>query len=268
MKHSINRHIGIFDSGLGGLTVLKELRTCLPNEKFIYFGDTAHVPYGNKSPEMINHYAAQIVKFLKEKDVKLIIIACNTVSSVALKKLQKMVSTPIIDVIFPSVAAVVRLSNIKTIGVIGTETTIHSLEYQKQIKNINKKINVISRPCSLLVPLIEEGLSNHPIANHIISMYLNEDFCKKIDALILGCTHYPMLKKNIIEQLGGHKHVIDSASVMAAHIKKYLKIHHLGNNKNNNLTNYYYVSDKTSRFNEIASMFLNEPIINIQHIQL
>lgn len=268
MKLSSNQHIGIFDSGLGGLTVLKQLKHQLPNEKFIYFGDTAHVPYGNKSSETINNYVMQIADFLKQQNVKLIIIACNTASSVALKKIQKKISIPIIDVIVPSVKAISKLQDINTIGVIGTETTINSFEYQKQIKAINTRCKVIARPCSLFVPLIEEGLSNHPIADSIVKMYLDKKFCSNIDALILGCTHYPMLKNKITQHLDNHQHIIDSSTATAVHVKQYLNTTNLNIRKSNTLVDQFYVSDKVSRFNEIASMFLDEPIVHIQQIDL
>ena len=268
MKPNANRHIGIFDSGLGGLTVLKQLKHQLPNEKFIYFGDTAHVPYGNKSADTINNYVMQIANFLIQQNVKLIIIACNTASSVSLKKIRQKIAVPSIDVITPSITAISKLTNIKTIGVIGTETTINSLAYQNQIKKINHQYNVIAQPCSLFVPLIEEGLSNHSLADAVVKMYLDNNFCSKIDALILGCTHYPMLKDKIAQYLNNSQHIIDSSTATAQYVKQYLNTNRLTIEDSNTLRDQFYVSDKVSRFNEIASMFLNEQIINIQQIDL
>ena len=204
-KNTINQPIGIFDSGLGGLTVLKELKKQMPQEKFIYFGDTAHVPYGNKSPETIKKYCKEITNFLLTKNIKLIIVACNTASSTALKTIKKNAkTTPVIDVISASLQTIKTLQNIKKIGIIGTETTINSKSYYKQIKKENPKIEIISQACPLFVPIIEEGLFNHTIADKAAKMYLKKINNKQINALILGCTHYPIIKKTIKKNISNN----------------------------------------------------------------
>lgn len=268
MNQNKEQHIGIFDSGLGGLTVLRELKKHLPNEKFIYFGDTARVPYGNKSAETINQYVLQIVHFLKQKKVKIIIVACNTASSIISKEFRKKINIPIIDVILPSAQAACRLSNVSTVGVVGTETTISSQQYHKKINQINNKITVLGQSCSLFVPLIEEGLINHPITEQAVILYFKKDFCKKIDVLILGCTHYPMIKKIIKKHLTRNITIIDSAVETAQYTKGYLYKESLSSRPKNDLQDVYYVTDKLARFHDIASMFLNEPIVVIKQVKL
>ena len=268
MSQNNKQHIGIFDSGLGGLTVLRELKKILPQEKFIYLGDTARVPYGNKSAKTITQYVLQITQFLQRKNVKMIIVACNTASSIILNKIKKQINIPIIDVISPSAFAIKKLSNVTNVGVIGTETTINSKQYNNKINLINKKVNVFGQQCSLLVPLIEEGLIDHPITKQAVSLYLKNEFYEKIDALILGCTHYPMIKKVIKSHLKRNVVIIDSAIETAEYTKKYLYAHNLENSEKNNLKDLFYVTDKLSRFEDIATMFLNESNIQIKLVSL
>ena len=257
MNNNANQHIGIFDSGLGGLTVLKELKQKMPNEKFIYFGDTAHVPYGNKSSETIIKYVLKIIQFLKQKKIKLIIVACNTASSVALENIKDSTDIPVVDVISPSIRAACALTDVKTIGIIGTEATINSRSYYKKIKEHDKNIKIIDKTCSLFVPLIEEGLFNHNIASKIVQMYFDKNFCHQIDTLILGCTHYPMIKNTILNHIDSTIRIIDSAQITANYVKEYLtKLSIHNKTVHSTLYNEYYVSDQMARFNEIANMFL------------
>ena len=267
MKNNHNR-IGIFDSGLGGLTVLKQLQKKMPNENFVYFGDTAHVPYGNKSVDTIVKHSTKIIKFLISKKVKLIIVACNTVSSTALPLIKSITKIPIIDVITPAINDIENLKNIKNIGVIGTEATIQSKEYQKRIQNINDKINVYSKACPLFVPIIEEGLFNHAIAKLSTEMYL-KNIKNKIDALILGCTHYPIMIQTIKNSINKNIHIIDSSLATANYVKKYMFQNKMLNASNSPPTpNAFYVSDKVARFNEISNLFLEKKIKNIQKIKI
>lgn len=267
MKNN-NRRIGIFDSGLGGLTVLKQLQQKMPQERFIYFGDTAHVPYGNKSVETITKHCIKIINFLNSENVKLIIVACNTASSSALSFIKSATQTPMIDVITPAIYDISHLPNIKNIGIIGTDTTIKSNEYQKKINKINKNINVYSQACPLLVPIIEEGLFKHNIAQLTAEMYLKK-MKNKIDALVLGCTHYPIMIQTIKKVINKNIYILDSALSTANYVNRYMEENKLMNNsKNNSSSNLYYVSDKVVRFNEITNLFLQQNIKNIQKIKL
>jgi len=268
MNLNNKQHIGIFDSGLGGLTVLRELKKILPNERFVYLGDTARVPYGNKSATTISQYILQITKFLETKQVKMIIVACNTASSIMSNEIKQKINVPIVDVILPSVQAIKKYSTIKNVGVIGTETTINSQQYNKKINLINNSINVFSQKCSLFVPLIEEGLMDRAIVKQAVKLYLKKDFCEKIDALILGCTHYPMIKQVIQAHLNKRIVIIDSAIETALYTKKYLHKHDLSNQQRIESQDFYYVTDKLSRFEDIAKMFLSEDIIDIQPVNL
>ena len=263
------QHIGIFDSGLGGLTVLKALKQTLPNESFIYFGDTEHLPYGNKSQKSIVEYSLNIAKFLYKKNIKAIVVACNTASAVALEPLKQKYSIPVLNVIDPSITRAVNLSSAQTIGVIGTETTILSQAYQKKIQNKNPKAEVFSKACPLFVPVIEEGLMNHNFSNDIAKFYLNFFKKKPIDSLILGCTHYPLFKKTIQNNMNSNVLIIDSAKETARHVSKYLlKKQLLTEEKNNSLVDEYYVSDKPEQFNRLANIFLNIQNIQVRHVSL
>ncbi|MCM8788009.1 MAG: glutamate racemase, partial [Candidatus Omnitrophica bacterium] len=209
-----NKPIGIFDSGVGGLTVFKEIRRLLPKEDLIYFGDTARVPYGNKSKATIIKFSTENILFLLQKQVKLVVIACNTSSSLALDYLKDIFNIPIIGVIDAGVKKAVQLSSNKRIGIIGTRSTINSRSYETKIKKIDKNIKIYSCACPLFVPLVEEGLIYGKIVKEVIKMYL-EPFKKfDIDTLILGCTHYPLLKKEIAKYLVG-VNIVDSAKEIA-----------------------------------------------------
>jgi len=267
MKNN-NKRIGIFDSGLGGLTVLKQLQQKMPQERFIYFGDTAHVPYGNKSTETITKHCIKIINFLTSKNVKLIIVACNTASSAALSFIKSATQIPIIDVITPAIHDISHLPNIQNIGIIGTKTTIKSNEYQKKIKKINKNINVYSQACPLFVPIIEEGLFKHNIAQLTAEMYLKK-MKNKIDVLVLGCTHYPIMMQTIKKVINKNIYILDSALSTANYVNRYMeKNKKMSNSKKNPSSNLYYVSDKVVRFNEITNLFLQKNIQNIQKIKL
>lgn len=215
--------IGIFDSGIGGLTVVRRVLEILPNEALIYFGDTARVPYGSKSSETIKRFSFEITNFLTSKKVKLIIVACNTVSATALKWLRTKFDLPIIGVIEPGAEASLKASKNKKIGVIGTRATIESSAYRKILEAMEPKVKVYSQSCPLLVPLVEEGWIEGLSTMLIIEHYLKGLKNKGIDTLILGCTHYPLLQKEIEKVMGNKVKVIDSATVVALKAKEVLE---------------------------------------------
>src|SRR5947199_10003694 len=190
---SDSRPIGVFDSGIGGLTVVKALRDLLPNEDIFYLGDTARVPYGPKSPETVQRYAVELAEILTRKNAKALVVACNTVSSVALPLLTKKFPVPVIGVIEPGARAALQATRNRHIGVIGTRATIRSGAYEKAVRAIDNRVQVSSRACPLLVPLIEEGLLDDDVTDRMIVRYLEPLLDEGIDTMVLGCTHYPML---------------------------------------------------------------------------
>ncbi len=258
------RPIGIFDSGFGGLTAVKEVIRSLPDEQIVYFGDTARVPYGPKSRETVVRFSIENILFLLKCKVKLIIIACNTASSVALSIVEESFKVPIIGVIAPGVLEAVNVTKNKKIGVIGTRTAINSGTYEKMIKQKRSGAKVYSTECPLFVPLVEEGWLNTQITKQIARQYLLPLKLKKIDTLVLGCTHYPLLKPVIREVMGKEVTLVDSARQVARQAKEILVKGNLlasGGNKNkNNLR--FYVSDEPKEFVRLAKLFLKRKIPN------
>src|SRR5213080_3562185 len=187
-----SRPIGVFDSGIGGLTVVKALRDLLPNEKIFYLGDTARVPYGGKSANTVERYSLEMTNMLVDEDVKAIVIACNSASAVALPKLEKTLSVPVVGVIKPGAQAAISATRNRHIGIIGTRATIKSGAYEKALRELDNNVRVSSRACPLLVPLIEEGLLNDEVTDRMIVRYLQPLIANDIDTLVLGCTHYPL----------------------------------------------------------------------------
>ena len=212
--------IGVFDSGVGGLTVLKEIRKVLPNEKIYYLGDTARVHYGEKTKDLIIRYSKQIVEFLLEKKVSAIVVACNTATSLALDELNDTFKTPIIGVIDAGVKTALYTTKNKKIGVIGTKATINSKKYEEEIKKKDNEIEVFSKACPLFVPAVEEGILEGKLMNQIVKTYLDE-FDGKIDSLILGCTHYPLLK-DVISKIYPEINIVDPAKETALDLEKIL----------------------------------------------
>lgn len=253
--------IGLFDSGIGGLTVAKAVKHVLPNERLIYFGDTAHLPYGDKSEAAIQAYSIKIADILLSEGCKIILIACNSASSAANELLTEYVGkrAKIMNVIEPMVNYVQQNYSGKHIGLIGTKRTILSEVYDKKIKEQNADIQLNSLATPLLVPMIEEGYFNNKISHEIIEEYLNNDCLKGIEALILGCTHYPLIKNEIIELTRNEIDVIDSAEVVANSLKNYLKHEDLLN-EGTNEADSFMVSDYTDSFESSANMFFNKPI--------
>lgn len=256
-----NRPIGIFDSGIGGLTVLGEVEKLLPCEDIVYFGDTARVPYGNKSKSTVIKFSHESAKFLQKKRVKMIIVACNTSSSLALESLKKSLNIPVLGVIEAGVARAVKVTRRKKIAVIGTKSTIKSNSYQKLIANKNKSIKIYSKSCPLFVPLVEEGTLNGKIVKEIMSLYLKGLRDKGIDVIILGCTHYPLLKPQISSYLRGVA-IIDSAKEVASYAKSILKSKNLLSPKRRKPKVEFYVSDEPKDFGRLAKLFLKRKISN------
>jgi len=252
--------IGIFDSGVGGLTVAKAITEILPNERIIYFGDTAHLPYGDKSKESVRGYSNRITQFLIENDCKAVVIACNTASAHAFSDLQKNFSnTPIINVVDPTVIYCANKFNDGKIGVIATKGTITSRIYPRKIVKANDKLEVTQAAAPLLVPMIEEGYFNNNISQTIINSYLSARNFKDIKALILGCTHYPLIKSEVIRYFEDRVEVIDSASVVAEYTRTLLENRGISANKKDG-DNQFIVSDFTESFEETSKLFFGEKI--------
>ena len=247
-----NRPIGIFDSGVGGLTVVKEIVKSLPNENIVYFGDTARLPYGAKSKDVVTKYSKQIVRFLMTKNVKAIIIACNTVSSNSLDELKKAFDIQFVGVVEPGVRSVIDTTKNKKVGIIGTEATVRSGMYTKLIHKADNSIEVFSKPCPLFVPLAEEGWYDNNVARLTAEIYLNELIGCGIDTLLLGCTHYPLLKQCIGETIGEAVKIVDPAKNTAESIKEILENRDMLNDGSEKPINVFYVSDITDKFEKIC----------------
>lgn len=261
--------IGVFDSGLGGISVVRALMDILPHEHLIYFGDTARVPYGSKSDETVIRFSHQISSFLLEKNVKMIVVACNTASSVALESLQESLDIPVVGVIDPGSRAAVAYAQNNRIGVIGTASTIRSGAYRSAIRELNADVEVTDQSCPLLVPLVEEDWPRDGVVEQVLENYLKVFEDKQPDSLILGCTHYPYLKDAIQEVIGKAVHLIDSGEETATVVKKMLTDLDLVNTETGDPGKHrFYVSDFPQKFEETASRFLGRPIENLFKIEL
>ncbi|MEK7274200.1 MAG: glutamate racemase [Candidatus Desantisbacteria bacterium] len=260
--------IGIFDSGIGGLTVMAEIIKALPCEEIIYFGDLARTPYGSKSKETVVKFSCEIVQFLISQGVKAIVVACNTASASALEDLRQMVAVPIIGVILPGAKKAAEGTQTKRVGVIATRSTIATGAYVKAIQSHNPQIHVISQPCPLFVPLVEEGWLNHSVTRKIAEEYLFPLKANKIDTLILGCTHYPFLRNVIHDVMGNEVTLINSAEETARATKEILSNDRLLCTIRQDKKYRFYVSDEGSRFVEIGEQFLGEKIRIITQIDL
>lgn len=258
MKSATNskKPIGVFDSGIGGLTVVKALRKILPNEDIIYFGDTARVPYGSKSSETITRFAFQDARFLVARQVKMIIVACHSVSSVSLEDLRKKFDLPIIGVIEPGAKACVRATKNNRVGVIGTQATILSGTYERILKKLNSKLEIVAKPTPLFVPLAEEGWTNNPITYLIAKTYLAPMITEKIDTLLLGCTHYPLLRRTISKVFSNKVKIVDASLETALEAKQVLEKYDLVNQNKKSALLRFYFSDLTPNFSEIGRRFL------------
>lgn len=257
--------IGIFDSGVGGLTVLKEVSKMLPAENIIYLGDTARVPYGIRSPETVTRYSFECTEFLLKKKIKLLVVACNTVSAISLHEIQKKISIPVIGVIEPGARAAATSTKNKRVGVIGTEATIKSSAYMKAIKALNKDIDVFGLSCPLFVPLAEEGWTNDVIAQLVAKKYLKDIIDMGVDTLVLGCTHYPLLK-GVIKEIMSDVYLVDSAIETAKVVKDVLQTQRSMGSKQGKQK--FYVTDSPEKFISVGERFLGHKIENIKKISL
>ncbi len=246
--------IGIFDSGVGGLTVLKSIMKALPTENFIYFGDTARVPYGTKSQKTIIKYSVENAKLLLKFGIKLLVVACNTSSAYALEILKEELEIPVIGVVKPGASAAVKASKSKRIGVIGTTATIKSEAYRKEILSLEPFAKVFGKACPLLVPLIEEGWIEDEITELVVRRYLKDIIEKEVDTIVLGCTHYPLIK-NVIQKSCQGINLVDSAEETAKVVERTVSRSRKGSGEIKIL-----VSDKTERFERIAEMIFGKKV--------
>jgi len=260
----MKKPIGIFDSGVGGLTVYKAIRSAFPEEDLIYFGDTARVPYGPKSPNTIIEYSVQNARFLLQKGIKILVVACNTSSAVAIPELQHLTEIPIIGVITPGAEQAVTQTVNQRIGIIGTEGTIRSNAYVNAIHQILPQAVVLSQACPLFVPLVEEGWLQHPISKSIVREYLANLKEQQIDTLVLGCTHYPLLKQIIQQDLGEQVRLVDSAEAITRYLKPLLAEKLDGKAG----TDHFFVSDNEDKFAQLAVRILGSQISLLKRVRL
>ncbi len=260
--------IGVFDSGIGGLTVVKRLASTLPKENIIYFGDTARVPYGSKSNSTVTEYSIQNSRFLLNKNVKAIIVACNTASSIAIPELRKIFDIPIIGMIEPGSKMALEKSRNKKIGVIGTRATVGNMAYSSEIKRMNKNAIVFEKSCPLFVPIAEEGWIEHRATFEIAEEYLHEFRDLGIDTLVLGCTHYPILAEVIQKVIGSNVMLIDSGVASSELIKSELEKSDLISDAETDGEHEYYVSDIPVKFKEVAELFLGKQIDHVHKVDL
>lgn len=264
----MDRPIGVFDSGLGGLTVLKEIINILPDENIIYFGDTKRVPYGSMTKETIIRYTFQAINFLLTKNVKAIVIACNTVTALALSKCLDKYNVPIIGVIEAGVRECLNTTKNKVVGVIGTEATIKSKKYNEELIKLDKNIIVFEKSCPLFVPLVEDGLSNTEKSYLVAKNYLKDLIDNNIDSLILGCTHYPILEETIKKVVGNNINLVNPANETAKDLKNILIKNNLLNTSKTKSSYRYFVSQIDKKFENIANEFLGIKIENIEKVDI
>jgi glutamate racemase len=255
------RPIGVFDSGVGGLTVLRALERALPSESFLYLGDTARVPYGSKSPETVTRYAIEAARFFERHDVKALVVACNTVSSIALDAVAREAALPVVGVILPGAERAARLSRRGRIGVIGTRATIESQAYSRAILAVRPEAIVIGQACPLFVPLAEEGWISGPVAEAIARAYLAPLREAEVDTLVLGCTHYPLLEDTIRKTMGDGVVLVDSAESVAAEVRDRLsRDPALLAPPGENQASQFFVTDAPAVFQQVAERFLGRTV--------
>lgn len=263
--------IGVFDSGVGGLTVVREIMRQIPNEKIIYFGDTARVPYGNKSQDTVTRFSEQIVRFLRTFRVKTIVVACNTASAYALDTLERDIDIPIIGVVKPGAKVAAETTKNGRIGVIATEATIGSRIYNKYIQELNNNVFIYGKSCPLFVPLVEEGLLEDPVTDEIARRYLNELIDIDIDTLILGCTHYPIIRSTLGRIMGSGVTLVNPAYETARELKELLESHNLQNDEPPALgadRYQFYVSDMADKFLRFANSIIKYGVLSAKVINI
>ncbi len=259
--------IGVFDSGIGGLTVAAAIRARLPHEALLYLGDTARVPYGTKSPEVVRRYAKTCARFLVEKGAKLVVVACNTATAHGLPALEAELEVPVLGVILPGAELAARASKAGRIGVIGTEGTVASGSYQDALRLLAPSAHVVARPCPLFVPLAEEGLVAHQATRLLATDYLAPLIAERIDALVLGCTHYPILKAVIAEVVGPGVEIIDSATAVAGAVAAVLERNQLASAKKTE-RDLFFATDVGQRFARVGRAFLGDVIDAVHTVDL
>lgn len=260
MNEDKNAPIGVFDSGVGGLTVVREIMRNLPGERIVYFGDTARVPYGSKSKETVLRYSRQIVRFLEKQKVKAIVAACNTASALALDTIEKETELPVLGVVKPGASVAVQTTRNRRVGVIATESTIHSHLYRTLIQAEDPEITIFGKACPLFVPLVEQGWTKDPITVEVARRYLGELLDKDIDTLIMGCTHYPLLRSLLREVVGEKVTLVNPAYETAQALKRMLSETGIENDGPRGEMYQFYTSDASEKFDDFAGSILPCPV--------
>jgi glutamate racemase len=260
--------IGVFDSGVGGLTVVKEIMNQLPKEQIIYFGDTARVPYGSKSKETVTMYSRQIIRFLQTKDVKAIVIACNTASAFALETVKKEIEIPVVGVVKPGAKTAAHTTKNGNIGVIGTEGTIRSEIYNEFLSGVNSQLHVFGKACPLFVPLVEEGWVNDPITKEVANRYILELLDKDIDTLVLGCTHYPLLRDIIRDVVGETITLVNPAYETARSLREVLEENEILSTRRGTPEHTFFVSDGADKFRYFANTILPCEMVETKDVNI
>ncbi len=261
--------IGVFDSGFGGLTVLKALLEVVPNADYLYFGDTARLPYGSKSVETVAKYACEAARFLEQQGAELLVIACNTATALAFEQIRQAVSVQVVGVVEPGAQQASTASRNRKTVVIGTEATVSSHAYRNALAKFN--IEACEKACPLLVPLVEEGWIDHPVTEQVARIYLKEAFSdgfSSADVLLLGCTHYPLLKPVMQRVVPQHVTLVDSAESTALAVSEVLRQPRSGSGKDNAPHIRFFVTDSTQKFQRLGKLFLGQPMSDVAHIEL
>jgi glutamate racemase len=265
--------IGVFDSGFGGLTVLKALLERIPDSDYLYFGDTARLPYGSKSVETVSRYAVEAAHFLEHHGAQMLVIACNTATALALDRIVASVSLPVIGVVEPGAERAAASSRNMKIVVVGTEATVSSHAYLKALEV--RGVQAREKACPLLVPLVEEGWTEHPVTEEVARIYLNEAFAdgfKAADVLVLGCTHYPLIKPLLHRVAPAHVTIVDSAESTAEAVARQLRRAPLADSVDNERRELprlkFFATDSTEKFQRLGGRFLGQPIDNVEHVDL
>lgn len=260
--------IGIFDSGVGGLTVFKALKQRLPGESLVYLGDTARIPYGTRSVATVQRYAFEDARFIEALNVKLIVVACNTASALAADRLSLECSVPVIGVIRAGARRATELTRRGVVGVIATEAIVASGVYSKEMEALRPGLEVVARACPLFVPLAEEGWADHPVTRAVAEEYLSDLRKYEVDTVILGCTHYPLLRPTIEQVLGINASYIDSGEVVAEEVARLLDERGLMCRPGQPVCEKFYVTDSAARFRRVAEMFLGRPLDGVETVEL